>query len=471
MNVRELRIQIDNIRNELSEIANKAMEKGEDLYINSDYIRLTDELRNLEEKLDKVIDPTVKEKIDNLKSRISEREQELQNSSNSDIYSDSEYLNLINELRDLEEKLENTVIPNEKEDKTEQDEEGLENISNIEKTGLPVVTEDKIPVLVEPKKLEVVASKKSKINKWKKSLLIAGGLVALGLIAYHFAIPTLMLSNSTLWHSIPALQGVFHGINQVLGTVIGATYTSGTGIWTVAGAALNAEAANLSLLGAVTRIGVVAGGTGLLTAKAVSKIKEKLNSNNKSNEIENNQNNSKESNKKIGFVSRIKQKMNKKVRNEDSNVVVDNNIVNEGNRILNFIKGKAKLVKDKMENKNVENGNDEDKISENVEKLSSCLNDIVYKTNLGLSEEELIERLEEYKKGQSFEEIKSFSSVSNLTEEEYQSYCNVIDRIIVDLKKKIEERENEKSNSFEFKPVDTIAVLAKEDHEKKKGGR
>ena len=88
-------------------------------------------------------------------------------------------------------------------------------------------------------------------------------------------LPSIMHFNSILWHHAVASQTVglpvlLHDINLLIGSNIGATFASSTGIWTLAnGAVLNAGAASASLLASLGKVALTMGAIGVGSTVAI----------------------------------------------------------------------------------------------------------------------------------------------------------------------------------------------------------
>ena len=134
----------------------------------------------------------------------------------------------------------------------------------------------------EPKKkkgrlVKFAKSAKEFYKRHKKVILLVGGLV-LGAIAFQALLPSIMQFNSIMWHKFIAegalastgMPKALNDINLLIGHRIGATYASGSGIWTLAnGTILNATAAQASLLAAIGKVALFTGGIGLGSSVAI----------------------------------------------------------------------------------------------------------------------------------------------------------------------------------------------------------
>lgn len=131
----------------------------------------------------------------------------------------------------------------------------------------------------EPKKkkgrlVKFAKSAKEFYKKHKKAILLVSGLV-LTAVAMQALLPSIMYFNSALWHQAVVngatqLPTILHEINMVIGSNIGATYASGSGIWTLAnGSILNATAAQAGLLASLGKIALSAGTIGIGATVAV----------------------------------------------------------------------------------------------------------------------------------------------------------------------------------------------------------
>jgi len=131
----------------------------------------------------------------------------------------------------------------------------------------------------EPKKkkgrlVKFAKSAKEFYKKHKKAILLVSGLV-LTAVAMQALLPSIMYFNSALWHQAvingaTQLPTILHEINMVIGSNIGATYASGSGIWTLAnGSILNATAAQAGLLASLGKIALSAGTIGIGATVAV----------------------------------------------------------------------------------------------------------------------------------------------------------------------------------------------------------
>lgn len=131
------------------------------------------------------------------------------------------------------------------------------------------------------KEMEVVSVEPAdKINKkYKKGLLVAGGITAIGLTMAPIIVPGVMHANSVLWShtSNPNFQYFLHNIcNCTLGKLIGATYNDVTGLWTASnGSLINAAAAQASILQALAVHTINTSAIGITAKKIIDVIKLK----------------------------------------------------------------------------------------------------------------------------------------------------------------------------------------------------
>lgn len=129
--------------------------------------------------------------------------------------------------------------------------------------------------------IEVVSVEPSdKIKKkYKKGLIVAGGLTAVSLATLPLLIPGIMHANSVLWNHTtnPIFQGFLHNIcNCNLAKLIGATYNEATGVWTATnGILINANAASSSLIAALATHAVNTSAIGIAAKKVIDAIKKK----------------------------------------------------------------------------------------------------------------------------------------------------------------------------------------------------
>lgn len=143
----------------------------------------------------------------------------------------------------------------------------------IEKNNQPIEFE---VVKREKKQIPII-----RISKGLGTIAITAGLIAL--------IPWLMHANSTLWHHVsPVFQDLLHGYNNVLGTMVAATYENGQGLWSsIGGELMNADAAISNVAGALATHGVAALGVTKVIADikgTIDKIKGKIKSGKTPNE-------------------------------------------------------------------------------------------------------------------------------------------------------------------------------------------
>lgn len=139
------------------------------------------------------------------------------------------------------------------------------------------------PVTPTPdeKEIEVVKVEPAdKIKKnYKKGLLIAGGITAIGLSMAPIIVPGIMHANSVLWNhtSNPVFQDFLHNVcNCNLGKLIGATYNDTTGLWTTTnGSLINATAAQASVIVALATHAINTSAVGIAAKKLHDKIKAK----------------------------------------------------------------------------------------------------------------------------------------------------------------------------------------------------
>lgn len=149
-------------------------------------------------------------------------------------------------------------------------------------TGLtPVPPKTPVPTPGPKKKkgrlVKFAKSAKEFYKRHKKVILLVGGLV-LGAIAFQALLPSIMQFNSIMWHKFIAegalantgMPKALNDINLLIGHKIGATYASGSGIWTLAnGTLLNSGAAQASLLAAIGKVALSAGTVGVGATLAV----------------------------------------------------------------------------------------------------------------------------------------------------------------------------------------------------------
>lgn len=168
-------------------------------------------------------------------------------------------------------------------------------------------------------------------KKHKRKVIVALGLAALAAAFVPGVIPALMYANSVLWHCSPAfLQGVLHGCNTFLATLVGATPTLGPAgefIWMAGGSAINATAATGSLVSSLATAALGFTGTASIVASIKvtrDKIKERWKNRKNSKEDQQNKENIPTQNK-----------------NENQNSLI-NNIKNKLSNTLNKINTKDK---------------------------------------------------------------------------------------------------------------------------------
>ena len=142
------------------------------------------------------------------------------------------------------------------------------------------VTQTKMPEASEPEIEVVKVEPADKIKKnYKKGLLIAGGITAIGLSMATIIVPGIMHANSVLWNhtSNPVFQDFLHNVcNANLGKLIGATYNDTTGLWTATnGSLINATAAQASVIVALATHAINTSAVGLAAKKLHDKIKAK----------------------------------------------------------------------------------------------------------------------------------------------------------------------------------------------------
>jgi len=125
-----------------------------------------------------------------------------------------------------------------------------------------------------------------RISKGLGTIAVTAGLIAL--------IPWIMHANSTLWHHVsPVFQNLLHGYNNVLGTMVAATYENGQGLWSsIGGELMNADAAISNVAGALATHGVAVLGVTKVIAdikSTIDKIKGKIKSGKSQEEEKNNE--------------------------------------------------------------------------------------------------------------------------------------------------------------------------------------
>lgn len=148
----------------------------------------------------------------------------------------------------------------------------------------PTPGTDLIPVSKpKKKKVKFVESAKNFYKKHKKAILLIGAL-AISLVALNALAPSIMYMNSWWWWKLvgagavpeTGLPAFLHAVNLKIGTAIGASFTSKTGIWTLAnGAILNGTAAEAGLLATVGKVALLSGvtiGSGAVAVKNAVKL-------------------------------------------------------------------------------------------------------------------------------------------------------------------------------------------------------
>lgn len=133
------------------------------------------------------------------------------------------------------------------------------------------------------RKVNVVKSAKAFYRNHKKAILLVGGLV-LSSVLLPQLLPSIMYMNSILWSKVAmgsATQTVLHNINLLIGSKIGASYASASGLWTLSnGALLNATAAEASLFAAIGKVtlltSMVVPAPVITIKKAIKLAREKL---------------------------------------------------------------------------------------------------------------------------------------------------------------------------------------------------
>lgn len=131
--------------------------------------------------------------------------------------------------------------------------------------------------------IEVVEIKpaESILKKFKKPLIIAGGLTALSIVTLPILLPGIMHANSVLWHtdlakSIPVFQDFLHACNNILGKFVSATYVDGPGTWAISnGSIINSDAAQASVLAALGLHAVNTTSIGVIAKNLITEIKNR----------------------------------------------------------------------------------------------------------------------------------------------------------------------------------------------------
>lgn len=300
--------------------------------------------------------------------------------------------------------------------------DGIENtdinhLDDAEKQHFEELREELLPLLAKKSKRvqrkgKLVKFKKSAIEfykKHKKAIWFAAGIAIFAISLPHL-LPSVMYLNSALWHTavaagVPANAGIpvlLHDVNTIIGANIGATFASGTGIWTLAnGAALNATVAEAGILASLGRLALIAtpfvgakiaikniSGATSAIKNAVKKAKEKIKQRKEKIEEETPE-------KKGHFFKNIKDYAKNKFKNRkrNNNLItedIDNEIVDEKENVSTKINNtKENIIKKYTE---IKENREAKKDEKNYEKEKKYKNKIAVSMlkqayNIGLIDE------------------------------------------------------------------------------------
>ncbi|MBR1413545.1 MAG: hypothetical protein IJ574_02630 [Bacilli bacterium] len=242
------------------------------------------------------------------------------------------------------------------------EDETNEKDSSMDNSDILDADEEEIEVKEIKSNIKENDSEQEKQRKITMRKLIKYGaiaIIAIGLSQY-LIIPSFMQVNSLLWAANPGMQTFFHGLNNVLGTVINASFNPTTGIWTsMTGHSINAmlstQSIYTSLLSSIAGIGALKVGIDFINkitkGKAVNKV-EKVETEIKE-DIEEELNNTKEQD----IDNEVKkEEINEEVQ-ESEEIVEKDEAEDNIDEVLDDSKEDIEVEEDKIEQKDIESQN------------------------------------------------------------------------------------------------------------------